>query len=64
MELLRQIRLHRAAELLFASDLPTKRIAGMVGYGSRTYFSRAFKDQHGLTPDGFRRNARQPQSIA
>ena len=54
IELLRLIRLRRAAELLTMSNLPVKRIARMVGYESRTYFSRAFRDQHGLAPDAFR----------
>jgi len=54
IDLLRSIRLRRAAELLAASDLPVKRIARMVGYESRTYFSRAFRDEHDLSPDAFR----------
>lgn len=55
IEVLRTIRLRRAAELLTMSDLPVKRIARLVGYESRTYFSRAFKEEHGLSPDDFRR---------
>lgn len=56
IELLKTVRLRRAAELLAISDLPVKRISGSVGYGSRTYFSRAFKTIHGLSPDEFRRS--------
>ncbi len=56
IDLLRTIRLRRAAELLSVSDQPIKQIARMVGYESRTYFSRAFRDEHGLAPDAFRRN--------
>lgn len=56
IELLRAIRLRRAAELLAVSDRPVKQIARMVGYDSRTYFSRAFSIEHGLPPDAFRRN--------
>lgn len=55
IDFLRSVRLRRAAELLVMSDLPVKRIARMVGYESRTYFSRAFKDEHGASPDAFRR---------
>lgn len=55
IDFLRSVRLRRAAELLVMSDLPVKRIARMVGYESRTYFSRAFKDEHGAAPDAFRK---------
>jgi len=55
MELLRTVRLRRAAELLSNSDLPVKRIAELVGYHSRSYFSRAFESEHGAPPDAFRK---------
>jgi len=54
IELLRTVRLRRAAELLAATDLPVKRVASHVGYDSRSYFSRAFKAQHGVSPEAFR----------
>lgn len=56
IEVLRTIRLRRAAELLSRSDLPVKRVASLVGYQSRTYFSRAFHAAHGVSPDAFRRS--------
>lgn len=55
MDLLRAIRLRRAAELLTSSDLPVKRVAELVGYQSRSYFTRAFEAEHGLPPDTFRK---------
>ena len=55
IDMLRCIRLRRAAELLTNSQIPVKRIAYLVGYESRTYFSRAFKSELGLSPDLFRR---------
>jgi len=57
IELLRTIRLQRAAELLARSDLPVKRIAEQVGYTSRTYFTRAFEVQYGASPGQFRSTA-------
>ncbi|SMF26487.1 transcriptional regulator, AraC family [Tistlia consotensis] len=54
MELLRTIRLQRAAELLARSDLPVKRIADLVGYKSRTYFTRAFEAEYGVSPGQFK----------
>lgn len=54
MDLLRDIRLNRAARLLQGGDLPVKALARNVGYHSRSYFSRAFKDRFGLSPAEFR----------
>jgi len=58
MQLLRDIRLRRSAEILTSTDLPIKRIADMVGYRSRSYFSRAFEEEFGLPPDAFRQEVR------
>lgn len=57
IDVLRRIRMQRAAELLTRTDLPVKRIAEMTGYRSRTYFSRAFRSEFGLTPTNFKRVA-------
>lgn len=54
MELLRENRLNRAARLLQVSNLPVKALAHNVGYSSRSYFSRAFKDRFGLSPAEYR----------
>lgn len=62
IDLLRLIRLQRAAEILARTDVPVKRVAEMVGYSSRSSFSRAFEVQFGSAPDIFRAQlrARQP----
>ncbi len=54
IDLLRMIRLQRAAELLTRSELPVKRIAELVGYKSRTYFTRAFEAEYGASPKRFK----------
>ena len=56
IDCLREIRLRRAALLLTATDLPVKTIASRVGFDSRSYFSRAFKDFAGIDPAGYRAN--------
>jgi AraC-like DNA-binding protein len=56
IDCLKEIRLRRAAHLLTATDLPVKTIAYRVGFESRSYFSRAFKDFAGIDPAGFRAN--------
>lgn len=54
MDLLKQIRLHRSAQLLRSTSLPVQVVALAVGYASRSYFSRAFKDAYGVDPKTFR----------
>lgn len=58
IDLLRQVRLHRAANLLRATKLPIQVIAVAVGYTSRSYFTRAFRAAYGEDPKSFRETAR------
>jgi AraC-like DNA-binding protein len=48
------VRLRRAVRLLETTDLPVGVVAERVGYASRSYFSRAFKELYGTYPAGFR----------
>jgi AraC family transcriptional activator of pobA len=53
-----QDRIHfEACALLRDTDLPVARIAGDLGFGSATYFTRAFQARAGQTPSAFRRAA-------
>lgn len=54
MELLRDLRLRMAGTLLRDTDLPVKRIAEMVGFASRSAFTRMFESKSGLSPRAFR----------
>ncbi|AZV78651.1 AraC family transcriptional regulator [Parasedimentitalea marina] len=54
MELLRDLRMRRAGALLRDTDLPVKRIAEMVGFTSRSAFSRTFEAKTGQPPRAFR----------
>jgi AraC-like DNA-binding protein len=54
MGYVKEIRMRRAARFLAATDLPVKTIASRVGFDSRSYFSRAFKDFAGVDPAGYR----------
>lgn len=54
IDYLKEIRLRRAAQLLASTNLPIKTIAHRVGFESRSYFSRAFKELNGIDPAGFR----------
>ncbi len=55
MELLRELRMTKAATLLADSALPVKRIAAMVGFQSRSAFNRAFTLSQGKTPRQLRK---------
>lgn len=54
VEMLRDLRLIRAAGLLAHAKDPVKRIASMVGFSSRSAFSRAFKAKWGVGPQHYR----------
>ncbi|MDV7200141.1 AraC family transcriptional regulator [Roseovarius sp. 10] len=56
IDLLRDLRLRRAAALLRDTELPVKRIAHMVGFASRTAFSRLFEQRTGESPRHFRKS--------
>ncbi len=56
MDLLRDIRVHLAGTMLAESKLPIKRIAELVGFRSRSAFSRVFKEISGSSPDEFRKS--------
>lgn len=54
MELLRDLRMRRAGHLLGKTDLPIKRVADLVGFASRSAFTRAFEAKTGQSPSDFR----------
>ena len=54
MEFVKRVRLRYAARLLRTTDLPVATVASMVGYSSRTHFSRAFRTAYGRDPQSFR----------
>ena len=54
MDLLRDLRMSRAGTLLRTTELPVKRIAEIVGFASRSAFTRTFEARTGLSPRQFR----------
>jgi len=54
MQMLREVRMHRARTLLTDRCLPVTRVAFEVGYGSVAAFSRAFASDHGRSPLAWR----------
>ncbi|MGI9507075.1 MAG: AraC family transcriptional regulator [Geminicoccaceae bacterium] len=58
MELLRSLRMHLAASLLAQSETPVKRIAELVGFKSRSAFTKTFESHTGKPPQRFRADTR------
>ena len=56
MNVLRSVRLCRSKELLATSNHSVERIASMVGFSSRSNFSKAFREAYGTDPTKFRAN--------
>jgi YesN/AraC family two-component response regulator len=48
------LRMERAKELLTNSDLPIKDISERLGYSNNNYFSKAFKNNFGVSPTDFK----------
>lgn len=59
-EYIQRLRLERACALLRGSDAPLCDIAAACGFEDQSYFTRAFRKAHGVTPGAFRRAARNP----
>lgn len=55
MSLVKLVRLRRASELLITTALPVAEVAKRVGFSSRSNFSLAFSQLHGMDPSSFRR---------
>lgn len=52
-ELLRQMRLKKAASLLASSDMTVAEVAYEVGFSSPSYFTKCYKEQFGESPTEF-----------
>jgi AraC-like DNA-binding protein len=57
MQLLRDLRMRHAADLLLQTDLGVDRVAERAGFASRSYFTRQFEVSFGKPPGRFRRDA-------
>lgn len=58
-EYIRNIRLETSRELLKTSDLNISQIVYTIGFSSRSYFSKIFREKYGITPNQFKKNLKQ-----
>ncbi|ADY53943.1 two component transcriptional regulator, AraC family [Pseudopedobacter saltans DSM 12145] len=56
IDLIRNIRMKRAANLLELTDKPVSEVSELVGYSEQRYFCRCFKSQYGITPKKYAKN--------
>ena len=54
VEMLRKIRMQRAAQLIATGEFNMAEIAYMVGINDSHYFSKCFKQQYGITPTEYK----------
>lgn len=55
IEYIRHVRLESARDLLKNSDLNISQIVYTIGFSSRSYFSKIFKEKYGITPNQFKK---------
>ena len=54
-ELLTEIRMNKAIQLLKNKDIPINGIASMLGYSSTYYFNKVFLETFTFSPEAFRK---------
>lgn len=54
-EYIRNVRLESARDMLKNTDLNISQIVYSIGFSSRSYFSKIFKERYGITPNQFKK---------
>lgn len=54
-EYIRHVRLESARELIKTTDLNISQIVYSIGFTSRSYFSKIFREKYGITPNQFKK---------
>lgn len=57
-EVIRDVRLRKAVELMKTTDMNIQQISIEVGIADQRYFSRVFKAKYGVTPSEYRNNGK------
>ena len=61
---IRRLHVERAEHLLATTELTMSEIADQAGFASQPQLSRVFRQNTGLTPTAYRRQARSPAGVA
>lgn len=62
-DLVKNMRLKKAASLLCSTSLTVEQVALQTGYSGRTNFYQSFQKHYGVTPSEFRKNKRIPADL-
>ncbi len=62
-EYIRHIRLEAARDYIRTTDLNISQIVYSIGFSSRSYFSKIFKNKYGISPSDFQTHAMGPVEI-
>ncbi|WP_298499533.1 AraC family transcriptional regulator [uncultured Algibacter sp.] len=62
-EYIRHVRLEAARELMTTTDLNISQIVYTIGFTSRSYFSKIFKEKYGVTPNEFKKQLIVPVAV-
>ena len=62
-EYIRHVRLEAARELMTTTDLNISQIVYSIGFTSRSYFSKIFKEKYGVTPNEFKKQLIVPVAV-
>ncbi len=62
MELVRQLRLRKAVQLMVEENLPISEIIPQIGIMSQSYFTNAFKKEYGMTPTQYMKDLKKTNS--
>ncbi len=57
-EYIRHVRLEAARNFINTTDMNISQVVYTIGFSSRSYFSKIFKDKFGLSPSEFQHNAK------
>lgn len=63
-EFIRNARLEVARDMLSATELSISEVVYSIGFSSRSYFSKIFKDKYGISPSEFKKNKMQLSAVA
>ncbi len=62
-EYIRHVRLEVARDLITTTDLNISQIVYTIGFTSRSYFSKIFKEKYGITPNEFKKQLVVPVAV-